>query len=151
MANILAGVAAYEAEVGAERILAGPTAARDRGVRWGGSVRRRRIGVTVEQIAPIPRLRSEGQEIAAIARAMGLGSRNQSSEQKRTVSPSSAPGSNGTGSPRPGDSDGSRVLEPTCFSATTPGIESGIPAITLVLTGTAGEPSGGRIGPSCSS
>ena len=37
MANILAGVAAYETEVRAERILAGQSAARDRGVHWGGS------------------------------------------------------------------------------------------------------------------
>ena len=43
MANILAGVAAYETEVRAERILAGETAARMRGVRWGGSTRGRRI------------------------------------------------------------------------------------------------------------
>ncbi len=39
MANILAGVAAYETEVCAERILAGQSAARDRGVHWGGSAR----------------------------------------------------------------------------------------------------------------
>ena len=72
MANILAGVAAYETEVRAERILAGQTAARMRGVRWGGSARGRRIKVTAEQIASIRRLRSEGQEIAAIARGTGL-------------------------------------------------------------------------------
>jgi DNA invertase Pin-like site-specific DNA recombinase len=68
MANILAGVAAYETEVGAERILAGQTAARTRGVRWGGSASGRRIKVTAEQTASIRRLRSEGQEVAAIAR-----------------------------------------------------------------------------------
>jgi DNA invertase Pin-like site-specific DNA recombinase len=72
MANILAGVAAYETEVRAERILAGQAAARDRGVRWGGSIRGRRIWATVEQIAVIRRLTSEGGEIAAIARATGL-------------------------------------------------------------------------------
>jgi DNA invertase Pin-like site-specific DNA recombinase len=37
MANILAGVAEYETEVRAERILAGQAAARIRGIRWGGS------------------------------------------------------------------------------------------------------------------
>ena len=72
MANILAGVAAYETEVRAERILAGQSAARDRGVHWGGSRRGRRIKVTVEQVEAIRRLRSEGGEIAAIARATGL-------------------------------------------------------------------------------
>jgi DNA invertase Pin-like site-specific DNA recombinase len=72
MANILASVAAYETEVRAERILAGQTAARMRGVRWGGSARGRRIKVTVEQIVATRRMRSEGQEIAAIARGTGL-------------------------------------------------------------------------------
>jgi DNA invertase Pin-like site-specific DNA recombinase len=72
MANILAGVAAYETEVRAERILAGQSAARELGVHWGGSVRGRRIRVTAEQVATIRRLRSEGEEIAAIARATGL-------------------------------------------------------------------------------
>jgi DNA invertase Pin-like site-specific DNA recombinase len=72
MANILAGVAAYETEVRAERILAGQAAARLRGVRWGGSVRGRRLKVTVEQVALIERMRSEGQEIASIARGTGL-------------------------------------------------------------------------------
>ena len=72
MANILAGVAAYETEVRAERILAGQAAARERGIRWGGSIRGRRIRATVEQIAVIRRLRSKGGEIAAIARATGL-------------------------------------------------------------------------------
>jgi DNA invertase Pin-like site-specific DNA recombinase len=72
MANILAGVAAYETEVRAERIPAGQSAARDRGVHWGGSARGRRIKVTGEQVAAIRRLRSEGEEIAAIARTTGL-------------------------------------------------------------------------------
>jgi Dimerisation domain/Helix-turn-helix domain of resolvase len=47
-------------------------AARERGIHWGGSVPGRRIRATVEQIAVIRRLRSEGGEIAAIARATGL-------------------------------------------------------------------------------
>ena len=72
MANILAGVAASETEVRAERILAGQAAARERGVHWGGSRRGRRIKVTVEQIAAIRRLRSEGGAVSAVARATGL-------------------------------------------------------------------------------
>jgi DNA invertase Pin-like site-specific DNA recombinase len=65
-------VAAYKTEVRAERIRAGQSAARDRGVHWGGSARGKRIKETGEQVAAIRRLRSEGGEIAAIARATGL-------------------------------------------------------------------------------
>jgi DNA invertase Pin-like site-specific DNA recombinase len=72
MANVLAGVAAYETEVRAEPILAGQAAAGMRGVRWGGSARGRRIKVTVEQIVAIRRMKSEGWENAAIARRTGL-------------------------------------------------------------------------------
>ena len=72
MANILAGIAAFETELRAERIRAGQTAARKRGVRWGGSARGRRIKVTPEQLASIQRLRLDGQRVAAIARATGL-------------------------------------------------------------------------------
>jgi DNA invertase Pin-like site-specific DNA recombinase len=72
MANILARVAVYETEVRAERILSGQSVARERGVHWGGSVRGRRIRVTGEQVTAIRRPRSEGGEIAAIARAAGL-------------------------------------------------------------------------------
>ena len=72
MANILAGVPAYETEVRAEGILAGQSAARERGVHWGGSARGRRIKVTGEQVAAIRRRKSEGGEIAGIARATGL-------------------------------------------------------------------------------
>ena len=60
MATILAGVAAYETEVRAERILAGQTAARMRGVHWGGSVRGRRIKVTVEQTVLHPAVEVRG-------------------------------------------------------------------------------------------
>ena len=72
MANILAGVAAFETEIRAERILAGQAAARSRGVRWGGSTPGRRIKVTAEQVASIERSWQEGEKIARIARATGL-------------------------------------------------------------------------------
>ena len=72
MANILAGVAAYETEVRAERILAGQQAARARGVRWGGSKKGRRLKVKSEQVETILRLKSENTKVAAIARATGL-------------------------------------------------------------------------------
>ena len=72
MANILAGVAAYETEVRAERILAGQAAARTRGARCGGSRPRHRLSVTAEQIACIHRPRSEGKGIAVIDGSTGL-------------------------------------------------------------------------------
>jgi DNA invertase Pin-like site-specific DNA recombinase len=72
MANILAGAAAFETEIRAERLLAGQAAARSRGVRWGGSAPGRRIKVTAEQAASIDRSRQEGEKIARIARATGL-------------------------------------------------------------------------------
>ncbi len=71
MANILARVAAYETEVRAGRIRAGQAAARERGIHWGGSRHGRRLKGTVEQVATIRHLRSEGGSIAAIGRAIG--------------------------------------------------------------------------------
>ncbi len=72
MANVLASVAAYENEVRSERILAGQSAARAAGKRWGGSAKGHRIKVTREQAQSIRRLKGEGQKVAAIARATGL-------------------------------------------------------------------------------
>lgn len=72
MANVLASVAAYENEVRTERIIAGQSAARADGKRWGGSQKGRRIKVTIEQAATIRRLHGENEPIAAIARATGL-------------------------------------------------------------------------------
>jgi DNA invertase Pin-like site-specific DNA recombinase len=72
MANVLAGVAAYETEVRAERIMAGQAAAREAGKVWGGSARGRRLKVTAEQEAILRRLKSEGVGISAMARATGL-------------------------------------------------------------------------------
>jgi DNA invertase Pin-like site-specific DNA recombinase len=72
MANVLASVAAYENEIRGERIRAGQAVARNRGKRWGGSQKGRRLKVTEEQVRTIHRLRSEGAEVAAIGRATGL-------------------------------------------------------------------------------
>ena len=72
MANVLAGVAAYETEVRAERIYAGQAAARAAGKRWGGSPKGRRLKVTEEQAAVAKRMDGEGQGVTAIARATGL-------------------------------------------------------------------------------
>jgi hypothetical protein len=59
-------------------------------------------------------------------------------EQECTLSPLGAPWSDGPGSPRSCDNDGSWVLEPACFSAKIPGNEWEIPAITIILTGIIG-------------
>jgi DNA invertase Pin-like site-specific DNA recombinase len=72
MANVLASVAQFETEVRAERVLAGQTAARARGVTWGGSKKGRRLKVTDEQVTTIRRMGGEGAKVAAIARATGL-------------------------------------------------------------------------------
>ena len=72
IANVLASVAAYENEVRGERIVAGQSAARASGKRWGGSSKGRRVKVTPEQLATILRLDCEGVKKAGIARATGL-------------------------------------------------------------------------------
>lgn len=72
MASVLASVAVYESEVRAERIIAGQEAARARGVRWGGSLKGRRLTVTPELEATIRRLKAEGTKISQIARETGL-------------------------------------------------------------------------------
>jgi DNA invertase Pin-like site-specific DNA recombinase len=72
MANVLAGVAAYETEVRAERIMAGQAAAREAGKVWGGSPKGRRLKVSPEQETTLRRLKGEGLGVSAIARAVGL-------------------------------------------------------------------------------
>src|SRR5262245_56060743 len=72
MANVLASVAAYENEIRSERIRAGQAVARQRGKRWGGSKKGRRLTVRPEQVMAIRRLKAEGHEVAAIARAVSL-------------------------------------------------------------------------------
>jgi len=69
---VLASLAAYDREPRSERVLAGQAAARERGVRWGGSVKGWRWKVTGEQEALILRLRREGEGVSASSRATGL-------------------------------------------------------------------------------
>ena len=69
---VLASLAAYDREPRSERVLAGQAAARERGQRWGGSVKGWRWKVTGEQEALILRLRREGHGVSACARATGL-------------------------------------------------------------------------------
>src|SRR4051812_2600105 len=72
MADVLAGVAAYETEVRAERVYAGQAAARAAGKRGGGSPKGRRLKVTDGQAAVARRMDGEGAGVTAIARATGL-------------------------------------------------------------------------------
>ena len=71
MANVLASVAQFEAEVISERIRAGIATAKASGKRWGGSKPGRRK-VSVEQIQVIRQLRTDGTPITRIAKAVGL-------------------------------------------------------------------------------
>lgn len=72
MANVLASISQFEREVIAERIHAGQAAARKAGKRWGGRKPGTRVTVTLEQIATIKRMSSEGDSKTAMARATGL-------------------------------------------------------------------------------
>lgn len=71
-ARILASVAEYENEVRSERIRAGQTAARARGVTWGGSPEGRYLKVTRDQEKAILKFVRQGEKIAVIARTTGL-------------------------------------------------------------------------------
>ena len=71
MANVLASVAQFEAEVISERIRAGIATARASGKRWGGSTPGRRK-VSPVQIRVIQRLKADGTPVARIAKAVGL-------------------------------------------------------------------------------
>lgn len=72
MANVLASVAAYETEVRAERVLAGQSAARAAGKRWGGSEAGRLLKVTPEQVKAINDMKAKGEGVSTIAKATGL-------------------------------------------------------------------------------
>lgn len=71
--NILASIAAFETEVRGERARAGIQAARDRGIKWGGSPKGRRHCNTRSKEAAVRRLRAQGMPITQIARSVGLG------------------------------------------------------------------------------
>jgi DNA invertase Pin-like site-specific DNA recombinase len=72
MANVLASVAQYETEVRGERVRAGQTVARARGKRWGGSKPGVRKQVTDTQERAIHKMKADGEQITAIAKALGL-------------------------------------------------------------------------------
>jgi len=72
MANVLASVAQYETEVRGERVRAGQEKARADGKRWGGSRAGVHKRVTDTQVRAIQRMKSDGEKITDIARAVGL-------------------------------------------------------------------------------
>lgn len=72
MANVLASVAQYETELRGERVAAGQAVARAKGKTWGGSERGKRKKVTPTQIKMIRGMKHEGEQITAIAKALGL-------------------------------------------------------------------------------
>ncbi len=72
MANVLASVAQYETEVRGERVRAGQIVARANGKRWGGSKPGVRKQVSDEKLRTIQLLKSQGETITAIARAVEL-------------------------------------------------------------------------------
>ena len=73
MANVLASVAAFETEVRGERVEAGLAAAKARGVKLGRPKGTGRdLKVSAEHRALIPRLKTEGKGVVAIARVTGL-------------------------------------------------------------------------------
>lgn len=72
MAHVLASVAQYETEVRGERIRAGQIVARQQGKKWGGSEAGRRVKVTPLQEKTIHRMKSDGEKITAISKAVGL-------------------------------------------------------------------------------
>jgi len=72
IANVLASVAQYETEIRGERILAGQAVAKANGKKWGGSVKGRRVKVTVEQERTVQKLHKDGESISNIARSVSL-------------------------------------------------------------------------------
>jgi DNA invertase Pin-like site-specific DNA recombinase len=72
VANVMAGVASYEAETRGERQAAGIAAARAAGKQWGGRKRGARYKVTPELAAAIRRESAAGLSKAAIARLLKI-------------------------------------------------------------------------------
>lgn len=72
MANVLASVAQYETEVRGERVAAGQARARAAGKRWGGSKPGVSKKVTPAQRQMILAAKARGEQVSAIAAAVGL-------------------------------------------------------------------------------
>jgi len=72
IANVLASVAAYEVEVGSERIRAGQKAARAAGKNWGGSKKGRLNTITKEQAKAVIKMKGRGEKISTIAKTLNM-------------------------------------------------------------------------------
>ena len=72
MRNILASFSAYETEVRKERQYAGIAAAKAQGKRWGGRTKGTRISLTKEKEHLCQKMKAEGNQVAFIARSLGL-------------------------------------------------------------------------------
>ena len=72
MRNILASFSAYETEVRKERQYAGIAAAIAQGKRWGGRTKGTRISLTKEKEHLCKKMKAEGNQVAFIARSLGL-------------------------------------------------------------------------------
>jgi DNA invertase Pin-like site-specific DNA recombinase len=70
--NILASVAQFETEVRRERQLAGISAAKAAGKKWGGRKAGTRITLTEEKEILCRKLKGEGESVASISRNLGL-------------------------------------------------------------------------------
>ena len=72
MVNVLASVAAYEVEVGSERIRAGQKAARASGVKWGGSEKGRLNTISKEQARAVIKMKADNKKISVIAKTLNM-------------------------------------------------------------------------------
>jgi DNA invertase Pin-like site-specific DNA recombinase len=72
MANVLASVAAYEIEVGSERIRAGQQAAKDAGKSWGGSKKGRLNKITKEQVNAVIKMKDDGEKVTVIGKTLNM-------------------------------------------------------------------------------
>lgn len=72
IANVLASVAAYEVEVGSERIRAGQAVAKAKGKRWGGSKKGTLHKVSIEQVRQIVKMKAAGKKLGLISRTTGV-------------------------------------------------------------------------------
>jgi len=72
IANVLASVAAYETEVGSERIRAGQLIAKAKGVRWGGSNKGRLTTISRERAIAAIRMKKDGVKVCKILRTLKM-------------------------------------------------------------------------------
>ncbi|MFB0553714.1 MAG: recombinase family protein [Phycisphaerae bacterium] len=72
IANVLASVAAYEIEVGSERIRAGQKAAKAAGKKWGGSKKGRLNTITKEQARAVIKMKADNEKISTIAKTLNM-------------------------------------------------------------------------------